>query len=153
LTRARICLIPVSSRNWPKALSYSPFLSVLLEELRAMIGDHLSDPSNLAVIFKRLSYGLDAVFGSCSSKFSASKNESGAVVENHADLFASESAGVPIDMNCSEAMLQFVSDPGFPASLLLFFLIGQTILKKDMMDSVMRYVPAIFLLDDLLDTP
>jgi len=55
--------------------------------------------------------------------------------------------------DCNEAMFPFISDPGLPASLLLIVLIGQAILKKDLMDSVMRNVPAIFLLDDLLDAP
>ena len=50
-------------------------------------------------------------------------------------------------------MLSFVSDPGLPAFLFLFFLIGQAILKKNLMDCIMRYVPAIILLDDLLDAP
>lgn len=118
-----------------------------------MISDYLSDLPNLAVIFKRLSYKLNAVFGSCSLKFSASKDESGAIVENHADLFAVKFTGVPIKMNCGEAMLSFVSDPGLPAFLFLFFLIGQAILKKNLMDCIMRYVPAIILLDDLLDAP
>src|SRR5512139_1830323 len=116
-----------------------------------MIGDYLSDLPNLAVIFKRLSYKLDAVFGSCSMKFSASKNESGTIVENHADLFAIKSTGVPIKMNCGEAMLSFISDPGLPEFLLLFFFVGQAIIEKDLMDGIMRYAPAIFLLDDLLD--
>jgi hypothetical protein len=118
-----------------------------------MIGDHFSDLTNLTVIFKRLSYKIDAVFGSSSVKFSAGKNESGAIVENHADLFAIEPTGVPIKMNCGEAMFSFISDPGLPSFLLLFFLIGQAILKKDLMDCIMRYVLAIFLFDDLLDAP
>ena len=67
---------------------------------------------------------MDAVFGSCSSKISACKNESGAIVENHTELFAIESTGVPIKMNCGEAMFSFKSDPAIPAFLLLFFLIG-----------------------------
>src|SRR5512137_521725 len=118
-----------------------------------MIGDYLSDLQNLVVIFKRLSYKLDAVFGSCSSKFSARKNESGAIVENHADLLSIESTGVPIKMNCGEAMFSFISDPGLPAFLFSFFLICQTILKEDLMDCIMRYEPAVFQLDDLLDAP
>lgn len=86
-----------------------------------MIGDYLSYLPNLAVIFKHLSYKLDAVFGSCSLKFSARKNESGAIVENHADLFSIESTGVPIKMNCGEAMFSFISNPGLPAFLFFVF--------------------------------
>jgi hypothetical protein len=118
-----------------------------------MIGDYLSDLPDLAAIFKRFSYKLDAVFGSCSIEISASKDKPGAVVKNNADLFAIESTGVPIQMNCGEAMFSFVPDPGLPAFLFLFFLVGQAVLKKNLMDCVMWYVPAIFLLDDLLDAP
>ena len=131
-----------------------PILVCLVgKKLRAMIGDHLFDHPDLPVIFKRLSNKIDTVIGSCILKFSASKNESGAIVENYTDLFTIESTGVPIKMNCSEAMFSLISDPGLPAFLLLFFLIGQAVLKKDMMDCIMRYVFAIFLLDDLLDAP
>jgi hypothetical protein len=56
-------------------------------------------------------------------------------------------------MNCGEAMLLFISDPGLPAFFLLFFFVGKAIIEKDLMDGVMRYAPAIFLLDDLLDAP
>jgi len=56
------------------------------KKLRTVIGDYLSDLPNLAVIFKRFSYKLDAVFGSCSMKFSASKYKPGAIVKNNADL-------------------------------------------------------------------
>ena len=118
-----------------------------------MIGDYLSDLPDLAVIFKRFPYKLDAVFGSCRMEFSASKYKTGAIVKNHADLFAIESTGVPIQMNCGEAMFSFVSDPGLPAFLFLFFFVGQAVLKKNLMDCVMWYVPAIFLFDDLLDAP
>ena len=114
-----------------------------------MISDYLSDLPNLAVIFKRLSYKLNAVFGSCSLKFSASKDESGAIVENHADLFAVKFTDVPIKMNCGEAMLSLVSDPGLPAFLLFFVLNCQAIIKKNLMDGVVWYMSAIFMFNYL----
>ena len=116
-----------------------------------MIGDYLSDLPNLAVIFKRFSHKLDAVFGSCSMKFSASKYKPGAIVENHADLFAVKSTGVPIKMNCGKAMFSFISDPGLPAFLLFFVLNCQAIFKKNMVDGVVRYMSAIFVLDNLFE--
>ena len=102
-----------------------PILVCLVgKELCAMIGDYLSDHPNLAIVFKRLSHQVDAGFGSCSGKFSARKNESGAIIENHADLFAIEPTGMPVKMNGSEAMFSFVSDPWLPTFLLFFILIG-----------------------------
>jgi len=105
-------------------LRFTILVSLVGKKLRAMIGDYLFDHPNLPVVFKRLSNKIDAVIGSCSVKFTASKNESGAIVENYAYLFAIESTGVPIKMNCGEAMFSLIPDPGLPAFLLLFFLIG-----------------------------
>jgi hypothetical protein len=60
---------------------------------------------------------------------------------------------VPIKVNCSKAVLSFISDPGLSAFLLLFILIGQASLKKNLMDRIMWNMSAIFLLDDFLDAP
>src|SRR5512137_1190091 len=69
-------------------LSLTIFILFVGKELRAMIRDYLFDLPNLTIVFKRLSYEFDAVFRSCSGIFPTRKNESGAVVENHTDLFA-----------------------------------------------------------------
>ncbi len=52
----------------------SIFVRLVGKELRAMIGYNLSDPSDLAKFFKRLSHKVDAGFSRCSRKFSAGKN-------------------------------------------------------------------------------
>ena len=52
----------------------SIFIRLVGKELRAMIGYNLSDPSDLAKFFKRLSHKVDAGFSRCSRKFSAGKN-------------------------------------------------------------------------------
>ena len=50
-------------------------------------------------------------------------------------------------MNCREAVLSFVSYPGLPAFLLFLVFVSQAILKGDLMDGVVRYVPVIFVLN------
>ena len=60
---------------------------------------------------------------------------------------------MPIEMDCGEAVFSFVPYPWLSAFLLFVVLIAQTILKKDSMDSVMGYMPAIFMLDDLFQAP
>ena len=44
-------------------------------------------------------------------------------------------------------MLAFVSDIWFPASILILVLISQTVFEKEMMDGIVWYMPAAFVLD------
>jgi hypothetical protein len=101
---------------------FSTFISLVSKKLRPRISYYFSDHPNLAVVLKSHSYQVDAGFGCCSRKFSARKNESRAIVENRADLFAIQPTGVPVKMNRGEAMFSFISDPGLSAFLLSHWL-------------------------------
>jgi hypothetical protein len=52
-------------------------------------------------------------------------------------------------MNSSEAVLSFISYPWLTAFLFLLVLISLALIKKDLMDGVMRYMSARFELDYL----
>ena len=100
------------------------FVRLVGKELRAMIGDNLSDPPDLAKFFKRLSHKVDAGFTRCCRKFSAGKNESRTIIEYYTHLFAIESTGMPIEMDSGKAVFSFVPYPWFSALLLFIVLIA-----------------------------
>ena len=84
-----------------------------------MISDYFADFPNLAIVSSAFLTREHARFASCCYKFSARENESRTIVEDHTDFFAIDPAGMPIKVNCSKAVLSFISDPGFPAFLFL----------------------------------
>ena len=84
---------------------------------------------------------------------STGKNESRAIIENYTYLFAVKSTGMPIEMDCGKAVFSFVPYPWLSALLLFIVLIAQAILKKDSMDSVMGYMPAISMLNYFFEAP
>jgi hypothetical protein len=70
------------------ALRFTLFVGLICEELRAVIGDDLSDPPSLAIILQRLSNWVNACFASCYFKFSIGQNESRTIIEDGTNLFA-----------------------------------------------------------------
>ncbi len=116
-----------------------------------MICDDLSYFPNLAIIVKRFFHQIDARIASCYGEFSARKNKSRTIIEDDTDLFAIDLAGVPIKVNRSKPVLSFISNPGFSAFLLFLVLFGQTIFKKNLMDCIVRYMPAVFMIEELIN--
>lgn len=105
------------------------------------------DPSDLTVVFQSFPNQSDAYLGGCYGEFPASKNESRAIIEHDTDLFAIDFAGTPVQVYKAQAVFSFIPDIGFPAFFLLGVFFSQTILEKNLMDGVMRYMLAVFVLD------
>jgi hypothetical protein len=126
---------------------FAIFIQLVGEKLRTMISENLSDPSDLTVVFQSFPNQSDAYLGGCYGEFPASKNESRAIIEHDTDLFAIDFAGTPVQVYKAQAVFSFIPDIGFPAFFLLGVFFSQTILEKNLMDGVMRYMLAVFVLD------
>jgi hypothetical protein len=85
-------------------------------------------------------------------KSPARKNKSRAIIEDDANLFTIDFVCVPIEMHGAEAVISFIPDVGLPASLLLLILFSQIVFEKDLMDSIMRYMPSEFMFDYFFET-
>jgi len=56
-------------------------------------------------------------------------------------------------MHKAHAVISLISDVGFPAFFLFRILFGQTIFEKNLMDRIVGYVPAVFMLDYCFEAP
>src|SRR5512137_508828 len=80
------------------------------------------------------------------------QNHPGCVVQDHADLDTGSIPFMPVDMACGKAMLSLIANP-LPALLLLFIILGRSLMLQVHVYAIMRYADLILLPDDHLQHP
>jgi hypothetical protein len=98
-------------------------------KLASMIQDEFPHGTQPPILVNQLVNYLNAVQGIDFRELSADQHRPGCVILDHADRDVGSIPFMPVDMPSGKAMLPLVANP-FPSFLLIFILLGQTLLNS-----------------------